>query len=118
MWRRASERGPERAGNWGPPGGHQHQRRVAVGKRAHYPRTSPDLTHDGFQWVVGADLPPMLRRKLHVAERLFNALSHRVGRLAQPHALKLLDHVRRLLPRRLAVFLGVDRLKRCHVTIF
>ena len=89
----------------------QHQGRVAVWARSHYPRPAADLAVQSLDHVVGTDPGPMLAGKIAVGQSLINAVLHLFGRFLQLHGAQLSNHGLRLLAGRFLALLCVDRLE-------
>ena len=52
---------------------YQHQGALPIGERTDHARSSTDLPHRSFQWVVGAQAAPVFGRHRIVAQRLLDA---------------------------------------------
>ena len=65
---------PLRARHMAKPGADQYQSRVAVRERSHHAGSAANFTIQQLDHVVGADARPMLRGKIRIGQRFFNAI--------------------------------------------
>jgi len=91
---------------------------VRIDRQGTRPRRGwpPDLTQDAFEWVVGANPPPMLLREGVVGECVLDRRFHQLGGPGQAQATQFLDHSGGLLARRRNVLAGVDRLSMAAIS--
>jgi hypothetical protein len=66
-------RTPRRARDMPEPGGTQDQRGVTVRECTDHLRSSPDLSHDPLEWLIGLGPAPVCFREPVVGQRLLDA---------------------------------------------
>ena len=93
------------------PSTYEHQSAVTVREAANRMGTSPDLTVDPFNTVVGADTQPMLRRVVRISQRFGDAILQRFCGAAELGFPQILCHFLRFAQTGGLVFLRKDRLE-------
>ena len=74
------------------PGANRRQRALTIGESPYRSGSSFDLSVGSFHRVIGTYPLPVLRRKIHVSNGLFDPFLNLLGRCRQLHIAKLLDY--------------------------